>query len=210
MTGLCVLVAILGVIFDSWISIQWVLIYDLFSITDAPDVSGILSFCRGAATLIIPALQTLILAATGEEEDAAAQDNGGLLLTPSNDDSLIPSAFSSSSSSRSSSSLADSPNLNKRDDKKDSRSFGNQMVMVMLCIILIIACLLQYVMYFLVIRKSNDKKEGGLSEAKEPEQISSPSQKKKDLDFVNEAFEYGTFTSNREDTENQILKKYVS
>ena len=177
MTGICVLVAILGVIYNSWRSIHWVIIYDLFSITDAPDVSGILCFCRGAATLIIPALQTLILASTKEKEDAAKD----------NDDSLRSSAFSSySSSSHSSSSFSESPNLNKTGS--DRRSFGNQMVMVMLCIFLIIACLMQYVMYFLVIRKSNDK-EGGLSEVREPEQVSSPSQKKKDLVFVNEAFE---------------------
>ena len=202
------LAAILGVIFDSWCSLLWVIVYDLFSVTDAPDVSGILSFVRGVASLIVPALQSLILAATTEKREAAAKEHGGLLPAHSDDALLISSALSSSSfSSHSSfSSSSDSPKLNQRG--KASRSLGNQLVMVMLCVFLIIACLLQYVMYFLVIRKCNDKKEGGLSQVKEPEQISSPSQKKRILSLSMKHLSRVKYGSNEHAfNENSSVKK---
>ena len=193
----------MGVIFDSWCSLLWVIVYDLFSVTDAPDVSGILSFVRGVASLLVPALQSLILAATTEKREAAAKEHGGLLPAHSDDALLISSALSSSSfSSHSSfSSSSDSPKLNQRG--KASRSLGNQLVMVMLCVFLIIACLLQYVMYFLVIRK-----EGGLSQVKEPEQISSPSQKKRILSLSMKHLSRVKYGSNEHAfNENSSVKK---
>ena len=69
MAGVCVLVAILGLSYEAWFSLMWVLIYDLFSTADAPDVSGILSFCWGVAALAVPVFETLILASTSAGEE---------------------------------------------------------------------------------------------------------------------------------------------
>ena len=130
---------------------MWTLIYDLFSCTDAPDVTGILAFCWGIASLVIPIFETGILGAT--------QNNLSLSVLSKNISIAYNSAMEVSTSTR----PLTTPSMNQTSSKVASaeslRSFGNQMVMAMLCTFLFLAFLCQCVMYFAVIRKMRSAKD---------------------------------------------------
>ena len=123
----------------------WTLIYDLFSVTEAPDVSGVLSFCWGVATLIVPVFETLILGAAAENVDSTRTLVNETVYSTTN-----KTVFSTTMTTVSSDPLLNTPL---------QRSFGNQMVMAMLCGFLTCASITQFVMYFLVIRNSTPKEE---------------------------------------------------
>ena len=151
---LCVLVSLLGFCFEAWFSIIWTLTYDWFSVSDAPDVSGILFFCRGIATLIVPAFQTLILEATASE----------MLPVPTQTAFFSANSTSSMDTSSPLVNIQDAlttmaPNETNQEKGGIMRSFGNQMVMTMLSGLLSLAIVCQIFMYFLVIKSPGRKKE---------------------------------------------------
>ena len=124
----------------------------MFSIADAPDVSAVLSFCWGVATILVPVFETLILGASLEEGDSLSASNISKLdLSETNVTTWLPTVSMATT-------IANFP-LIPTDVVKNSRSFGNQMVMTMLCSFLAVASVTQYVMYFSVVRKSTDEKE---------------------------------------------------
>ena len=152
---LCVIVTMVGFCFEAWFSIIWTLTYDLFSISEAPDVSGILFFCRGISTLIVPLFQTLILEATTKE----------ILLISLETTSSLTFSTVSTSNSFTSQPLVTTENLlttmasnTTNYSNFEGRSFGNQMVMTMLCGLVSLATFFQLIMYFLVINNFGVKK----------------------------------------------------
>ena len=152
--GLCVLVTILGSCYEAWYSVMWTLMYDLFSVADATDVSGILTFCWGIASFIVPAFETIILSATKIRANAnetfyaemQSIDGGTTASTTTTTFTPIPTNHSQN-----------------EDVTVTRREYGNEAVMYMLCAFLLVACLSQFAMYFHIIRNSNlmnDHKKG--------------------------------------------------
>ena len=161
--GLCVLTFILGMCYEAWYAIIWVIIYDLFPISTAPDASAILSFIWGVATLVVPIFQTLILGATSNDNDDiqllyANETYNSLLnstsLTSTNNASMLSSEFMTTSQPTDSLNVSDTftPFHNN-----ESRSYGNQLVMTLMCVFLTLAILTQFVMYFAVIKRRGKK-----------------------------------------------------
>ena len=156
-TGLCILVVTFGFCYEAWFSIIWTLIYDLFSVAKAPDVSGLFYFCCGIATLILPAFQTLILGGYATD--------GSIMFEPKIDNSTMQtSTFRETNYSSTApppyattfTNLLNETNSLSR-ALETGRSFGNQMVMVMLCASLLLAIVTQCAMYFFVVRKKSTR-----------------------------------------------------
>ena len=155
--GLCALTFIFGVCYEAWFAIIWVLIYDLFPVKIAPDVSGLLGTCWGTALLVVPIFQTLILstASTTTTTSTAVTPATSLTYSSSHTD-VASTAASLTTSSHLDQSSTENETMFQLDQNGISRSFGNQMVMVLLCVFLAVASLTQFFMYFTVIRpKSN-------------------------------------------------------
>ena len=163
--GLCVLTFILGMCYEAWFAIIWVIIYDLFPISTAADASAILSFIWGVATLVVPIFQTLILGASSNYID---DDNIQLLYANETLNSLVNHTSSTSTNNASSlspeyvttSKPTDSFNASSTPastftpfHNSESRSYGNQLVMVLMCVFLTLALLTQFVMYFVVMKR---------------------------------------------------------
>ena len=161
--GLCVLTFILGMCYEAWFAIIWVIIYDLFPISTAADASAILSFIWGVATLVVPIFQTLILGASSNYID---DDNIQLLYANETINSLVNHTSSTSTNNASSlspeyvmtSKPTDSPaSTFAHFHNSDSRSYGNQLVMALMCVFLTLALLTQFVMYFVVVKRRGKK-----------------------------------------------------
>merc|ERR1739838_1271039 len=72
---LCLVVAIVGFCCEGWFSLIFTLLYDMFSVTEAPDVSGLLNFSWGVATFIIQFFVSFILKLTSEDMDSKLRAN---------------------------------------------------------------------------------------------------------------------------------------
>ena len=131
---------------------------------EAPDVSGVLSFCWGVATLVVPVFETLILGATATatattDATTLAEDAITHQALRNNTFHTTASTFMSSFTTNTTASpvLATAQAIESIPGSipgEAERSFGNQMVMTMLCAFLGCASITQFVMYFRVIRKS--------------------------------------------------------
>ena len=142
-----------GFCYEAWFSIIWTLIYDLFSVAEAPDVSGLFFFCCGIATLILPAFQSLLLggdATVGPIKLETEIDNSTMQTSSfaeANYSSTMPTSYATTFTYQRNETNSLSTAL------ENGRSFGNQMVMVMLCASLLLAIVTQCAMYFFVVRK---------------------------------------------------------
>ena len=146
-----------GLTFEAWFALIWTITYDMFSVKEALDVTGILFFCRGIATLVIPIFQSLILDATKSGSSDFHESNAKDSTTSAAD---IDHGFTVNTEAD-----HDSPSVNVTSGMKvesySKRSFGNQMVMVMLCTLLTVSTVIQVIMFIagFVTRNEEDRNE---------------------------------------------------